>query len=133
MSEASQQLIRQWKILQALEASRVGCTVQELLTEHEVADKTIRRDPDVLQTVFPITVMIGEKSLKRWKIKPMAQQTGFQLTDLISIHMGRQFLEPLAGTPFWEGFHKVLSKVKGAVGEAGLQYVEKLSSTRGAD
>ena len=133
MSEGSQQVIRQWKILQALEASRVGRTVQELFTEYEVAYKTIRRDLDVLQTVFPITVVIGEKGLKRWKTKPMAQQTGFQLTDLISIHMGRQFLEPLAGTPFWEGFHKVLTKVKRAVGEAGLRYVEKLSSARGAD
>ncbi|MEZ6128327.1 MAG: WYL domain-containing transcriptional regulator [Planctomycetaceae bacterium] len=127
MNEASQQLIRQWKILQALEASRRGCTVAELLDEHEVSDKTIRRDLDSLQAVFPITTSTGDKGLKRWTMQPLSELLGFCLTDLISIHMGRQFLEPLAGTPFWEGFHKVLIKVRGAVGDAGLHYVEKLS------
>ena len=127
MSEASQQLVRQWKILQTLESARQGYTVQELREEHEVGDKTIRRDLQVLQTVFPITAVSGEKGLKRWKMAPLSEQLSFTYTDLISVVMSRRFLEPLAGTPFWEGHHKVLRKIKGALGEHGFRYCEKLN------
>ena len=62
-------------------------------------------------------------------MKPLSAQLGFCLTDLLSIHMARQFLEPLAGTPFWEGYRRVQQKVRGAVGDNGLRYIEKLSRT----
>lgn len=42
--------------------------------------------------------------------------------------MSQQFLEPLAGTPFWLGNRSVLRKVKGAIGENAVRYIEKLSA-----
>ena len=51
----SPQLVRQWKLLQMLEASRTGCAVQDLVAELEISDKTVRRDLKVLQTVFEIS------------------------------------------------------------------------------
>ncbi len=126
MSE-SPQLIRQWKILQLLEASRRGCTVQDLMQETAVSDKTIRRDIKVLQNVFDITETTGDGGVKRWQMEPLAEQLGFTYTDLISIVMSRRFLEPLAGTPFWEGHFKVLRKIKGALGDAGIEYCQKMN------
>jgi predicted DNA-binding transcriptional regulator YafY len=99
MSESSQ-LVRQWKLLLALESSHTGCTIQDLIAQLEMADKTIRRDLKVLKTVFRITETTGDKGRKRWHMQPLSEVAGFNLTDLLSIHMGRQFLEPLAGTPF---------------------------------
>ncbi len=126
MSE-SPQLVRQWKLLRLLEASRSGYTVLELVDETEMSDKTIRRDIKVLQTVFPIDEDVGDRGLKRFRMKPLAEQVGFTVTDLLSIHMSRQFLEPLAGSPFFEGHLNVQRKVKGVLGEQAVRYIEKIS------
>ncbi len=127
MSESSQ-LVRQWKILQLLEASRSGCTVQELIHETEVSDKTIRRDLKVLQTVFAINERTGDGGVKRWHMKPLADQLQFNYTELLSIHMSQQLLEPLAGTPFWQGNRSVLRKIKGSIGDSAVRYIEKLTA-----
>ena len=95
-----------------LEASRTGCSIQDLLTEVEASDKTIRRDLKVLATVFEITSAVGEGRIKRWKMKPLAEQLGFNYTELLSIHMSQQFMEPLAGTPFWEGNRAFFARSK---------------------
>lgn len=128
MSE-SQQLLRQWKLLQMLSDSRTGIPLQDLAREFEVSDRSIRRDLAVLQTAgFPLEECLCEHRRKRWKMKPFAELLGFTYADLISIIMSRRFLEPLAGTPFWEGHQKVVQKVKGALGDQGIRYCEKLNS-----
>ncbi|MEQ9410327.1 MAG: WYL domain-containing transcriptional regulator [Fuerstiella sp.] len=127
MSE-SPQLVRQWKILQLLEASRRGCAIQELVAEAEVSDKTVRRDIKVLQTVFDITERTGHGGVKRWSMKPLAEQLGFNLTELLSLYLSQQFLEPLAGTPFWEGNRSVFRKIQGALGDNAVRYLQKLSA-----
>ncbi len=98
------------------------------MSEAEVSDKTIRRDLKVLQNVFDIKERTGDSGVKRWRMKPLADQVGFNYTDLLSIHMSQQFMEPLAGTPFWEGNRNVLRKVKGAIGDNAVRYIEKLSA-----
>lgn len=127
MSESAQ-LVRQWKLLQMLEVSRIGCSIHELVSQAEVSEKTIRRDLKVLQTVFNITERIDNSRQKRWCMKPIADQLGFNLTELMSLHFSHQFLEPLAGTPFWEGNRSVFRKIKGALGDREIRYVEKLSA-----
>ena len=124
----STQLVRQWKLLQLLEASHTGCTISNLVNETEVSDKTIRRDIKVLQTVFDIRETTGDKGLKRWTMKPLAKQVGFNFTELLSMYMSQQFLEPMVGTPFWEGNRSVLRKVKNSIGENAVRYIEKLSA-----
>jgi predicted DNA-binding transcriptional regulator YafY len=53
MSE-SQQLLRQWKILQLLADSKVGYTIQELVETFDVSLRSIQRDIAVLQLAgFP--------------------------------------------------------------------------------
>ena len=127
MSE-SVQLTRQWKILRLLEDSRTGWTVKELIAETGVNDKTIRRDLKVLQREFDITETIGDGGVKRWKMPPLGEQMGFQLTELMSLHLAQQFLEPLAGTPLWDGSRSVFRKVKNALGDKAVRYLEKLNA-----
>jgi predicted DNA-binding transcriptional regulator YafY len=123
----SPQLIRQWTILRLLESFRNGCTIQELIDETEVSGKTIRRDLKVLQETFEIT-QSSKDGTKRWKMSPLAEQLGFNLTELLALHMSQQFVEPLAGTPFWQGSRSIFRKVKGALGDKGQRYIEKLST-----
>lgn len=129
MSE-SQQLLRQWKILQRLADSRVGLTLQELTNEFEVSLRCIQRDIALLQLAgFPLEDVIVSRNLKRWKMRPFGEQMDFNFADMISIVMSRRFLEPLAGTPFWEGHQKVYRKVRGALGEQALKFCEQLIHT----
>ena len=129
MSE-SQQLLRQWKLLQLLADSRFGIPLTELATQFEVSDRSIRRDLAVLQTAgFDIQEVIGDRGLKRWKMKPFSEQTGFTVTELLSVYMAQRFLEPLAGTPFWTGLHRVLGKIRGALGDQAIRYLHKLSGS----
>ncbi len=108
--------------------SRTGLTVRELTEDMSVSDKTIRRDLSVLQTAgFRISESVGDFGLKRWRMEGFEQHFGFTITELLSVYMGRQFLEPLAGTPFWEGQRKVFSKIRGALGEQAVRYLQKLS------
>jgi len=129
MSE-SKQLLRQWKILQGLADSKVGLTLQELTDEFEVSLRCIQRDIALLQLAgFPLEDVTVSRNLKRWRMRPFSEQMGFNFADMVSIVMSRRFLEPLAGTPFWEGHQKVYRKVRGALGEAAVKFCEQLNET----
>lgn len=126
----SQQLLRQWKMLQMLADSKVGYTVQELVDTFEVSLRSIQRDIALLQLAgFPLEDVTVSRNLKRWKMRPFSEQMAFNFADMISIVMSRRFLEPLAGTPFWEGHQKVYQKVRGALGEQALKFCERLHQT----
>lgn len=124
----SKSLIRQWRLLQFLADARHGYTVKELHQEMSVSVETIRRDlKDLAAAGFRVCETVGYRGLKRWRVEGFESQFGFTITDLLSIYMGRQFLESLAGTPFWDGQQKVFSKIRGALGEQGIRYLQKLS------
>ena len=129
MSE-SNSLIRQWRLLQFLADARHGYTVKELHAEMSVSVETIRRDLIELSTAgFQVRETIGFRGVKRWRVEGFEESFGFSITDLLSIYMGRQFLEPLAGTPFWDGQQKVFSKIRGALGPTALNYLRKLAAS----
>jgi len=126
----SQQLLRQWKLLQMLAESRFGILLTDLATQFEVSDRTIRRDLVLLQAAgFKIEELNGDQGRKRWKMKSFAEQTGFTVTELLSILVAQRFLEPLAGTPFWTGMHRVYNKIRHALGEQAIRYLHKLSGS----
>ena len=51
----NQEVIRQWKVLHALESSRHGATIDGLASELDVTTRTIRRDLAALQEAgFPL-------------------------------------------------------------------------------
>lgn len=129
MSE-SKSLIRQWRLLRQLADARVGYTVKELQADMSVSIETIRRDlNDLRDAGFRVRESIGFRGVKRWRVEGFDESFGFTITDLLSIYMGRQFLEPLAGTPFWEGQQKVFSKIRGALGPTAINYLKKLTAS----
>jgi predicted DNA-binding transcriptional regulator YafY len=125
----SKTLVRQWRLLQFLADARVGYSVKELHHEMGVSVETIRRDlKDLAAAGFQVRDSVGYRGLKRWRVEGFRNEFGFTITDLLSIYIGRQFLEPLAGTPFWDGQQKAFSKIRGALGEQAIRYLEKLTA-----
>ena len=126
----SKALIRQWRLLRFLADARTGYTVKELQQEMGVSIETIRRDlKDLSCAGFNVCESVGYRGVKRWRVEGFEDNFGFTITDLLSIYMGRQFLEPLAGTPFWDGQQKVFSKIRGALGPTAINYLKKMTAS----
>lgn len=126
----SKALIRQWRLLRLLADARTGYTVKEIQQETGVSIETVRRDlRDLTDAGFKVREATGYRGVKRWRVEGFEDGFTFSITDLLSIYMGRQFLETLAGTPFWEGQQKVFSKIRGALGPSAINYLKKLASS----
>lgn len=101
------------RYLQWIEESRYGLTVEEIRRNDEVGDKTVRR---VLATMankgwIESTTRSGQRNKKYWivrKVPPIQ----FSRIELLSLSLGQQMMQPLAGTPLYAGFHSLLAKVK---------------------
>jgi proteasome accessory factor B len=124
----SKSLIRQWRLLRFLADARIGYTVKELKQELGVSMKTARRDLENLaEAGFQVREKVGVRGVKRWRVEGFEDGFHLNISDLLSIYAGRQFLEPLAGTPFWDGQQKVFNKIRGALGEPAMKYLQKLA------
>ncbi len=127
----SPQIIRQWSVLRSLAARRFGVSVQELASELTVNERTIRRDLAALREVgFPIEERSVENGRKLWSV---SKDAGFgdltlNLTEVLSLYVGRQLMEPLAGTLFWEGTHGSYKKIRATLPDGAIRYLDQLSA-----
>src|SRR5262245_24239975 len=116
------QLIRQHKLLQLLERTRAGQTLEELqadmakeLALKSLHKKTVKRDVEALIAAgFDIehqsqargkVFRLGPRTRQAYRIQASA-------TELIALSLGRDLLYPLAGTPFWQAIESFWSKLK---------------------
>lgn len=127
----SQQLQRQWSLVRLLCARRFGCTVRELADELNMSQKSIRRDLQTLTAAgFPLSEEVERHGRKRWRL---ASDSGvpsltFTFEEAASLHLGHTFLEPLAGTVFWEGSRQAFRKIRTTLGDSALRYLEKMAT-----
>ena len=100
----NQEVIRQWKVLHALESSRHGATIDALASDLEVTTRTIRRDLAALQEAgFPLYDERDEDGRAHWRLDGQVLkglETGFTLAELCALYLSRNMLEAVAGTPF---------------------------------
>ena len=100
----NQEVIRQWKVLHALESSRHGTTIPSLAAELNVTTRTIRRDLAALQEAgFPLFDERDEDGGVRWRLDGQVLkglETGFTLQELCALYLSRNLLEAVAATPF---------------------------------
>ena len=123
-------LVRQWLLLKTLSARHYGVTVQEMAEELGVNQKTIRRDLDTFKSVgFPVDETTVDHGQKKWSINSGAGQVGlnFNMDEALAFYMSRRFLEPLAGTLFWEAAQSALKKIRACLGKPALAYLEKMA------
>jgi predicted DNA-binding transcriptional regulator YafY len=118
----NEQLIRQHRLLQILERSRFGRTVEEL--QHDLVSelglvslhpRTVRRDLEALQAAG---LDVSSQSIVRgevWRLGPRSRGTArvqATSTELIALSLSRDLLYPLAGTPFWQGIESFWNKLQ---------------------
>lgn len=121
----NEQLIRQHKLLQLLELSRFGRTLEELrgdlvadLGLSNLHERTVRRDIEALQAAgFDIQT----DQLERGRVYRLGSnntgvhEIGISATELIALSIGRELLFPLVGTQYWRGIETFWNKVQEAV------------------
>ena len=93
----NQEVIRQWKVLHALESSRHGVSIDALADELDVTTRTIRRDLAALQEAgFPLYDERDDDGRVRWRLDGQVLkglETGFTLAELCALYLSRNLLE----------------------------------------
>ena len=124
------EVIRQWKILRTLEASRHGESVAGLAKQCGVTERTIWRDVASLQEVgFPL---IDEKpgGRTRWKLLPQGlkglENSGLTIAELASLYFSRALVQCLVGTPFQEDASSAMGKVAAALPSRMRAFLDRL-------
>lgn len=106
-------LVRQWTLLRVLSDRHEGAAVRDLAAEMRVSQRTVHRDLETFQAVgFPLEEIVEEFGRKRWCLDPAKTQVslGFTFDEAIALYLGRRFLDPLAGTVFWEAAQRARTR-----------------------
>lgn len=136
--ERHSEIVRQWRILLALEGRARGMTLSEVqeAAGDGVSDRTIRRDLDALaQAGFPVeTAKRDSKTvylLNREVFKGVAA-TGFSLSELCALHLSRTVLTAVAGDPFTDSLASAFDKLYDALPPSMWKFIESLPDALGA-
>lgn len=130
--ERHTEIVRQWRLLLALEGHARALTLQELqgAAGDQVSDRTIRRDLDALaQAGFPIEVARSDGktrySLNREVFGGLAT-AGFSLSELGALYLSRTLLSALVGGPFHDSLASAFDKLTDALPPALWRFVDQL-------
>ena len=135
----NEQLIRQHKLLQLLEISRFGRTLDELRGElvadlglSTLHERTVRRDVEALQAAgFDIQT----ETLERGKVLKLGQaatgvhEVGISASEMIALSIGRELLYPLVGTQYWRGIESFWNKVQETVPDGVFDHYARYRKT----
>lgn len=128
----NQEVIRQWKVLHALESSRHGASIDGLAGELDVTTRTIRRDLAALQEAgFPLYDERDDDGRVRWRIDGAilkGLETGFTLAELCALYLSRNLLEAVAGTPFQRDLTNAFARLEKMLSPRMRQFLDRLPS-----
>jgi proteasome accessory factor B len=132
----NQEVIRQWRLLHALESSRHGATIDGLAAELEVTTRTIRRDLAALQEAgFALYDEHDEQGRVRWRLDGQALhglESGFTLPELCAMYLSRNLLEAVAGTPFQRDLTNAFARLEKMLSPRMRQFLDRLPSVLAA-
>jgi predicted DNA-binding transcriptional regulator YafY len=118
-------------LLRTMRARRYGITVREMAREMGVAEKTIRRDLKLFERIgIRLSQADGSHGRKTWRLAGTADlpPLAFSYDEAVVLYLGRRFLEPMAGTQFWEAAHSAMTKIKSTLSESALRYLDRFPS-----
>ena len=123
------EVIRQWTILKALEASR-RATIDDLAKQTGVTTRTIRRDLDALQEAgFPLFDELHDGK-KYWTLEQKAfrrlDDTAFTLAELSALYFSRTLVECLSGTPFERDVRSAFEKLSAALTPGMREFLDRM-------
>jgi proteasome accessory factor B len=126
----NQEVIRQWKVLHALESSRHGTTIPALAGDLRVTTRTIRRDLAALQEAgFPIFDERDDEGHVRWRLDGQVLkglETGFTLPELCALYLSRNLLEAVGATPFQRDLTLAFRRLEKLLTPRMRQFLDRL-------
>jgi predicted DNA-binding transcriptional regulator YafY len=126
----NQEVIRQWRVLHALESSRHGATINALADDLEVTTRTIRRDLAALQEAgFPLYDEKSDEGRVLWRLDGQILkgiETGFTLAELCALYLSRNLLEAVAGTPFQRDLTNAFGRLEKMLSPRMRQFLDRL-------
>lgn len=126
----NQEVIRQWKVLHALEASRHGVGIDALAGSLDVTTRTIRRDLAALQEAgFPLYDERDEEGRVRWRLDGQVLkglETGFTLAELCALYLSRNLLDAVAGSPFQRDLTNAFARLERMLSPRMRQFLDRL-------
>jgi len=132
----NQEVIRQWKVLHALETSRHGVSIDALSRELDVTTRTIRRDLAALQEAgFPLYDERDDDGRVLWRIDGQVLkglETGFTLAELCAMYLSRNLLEAVAGIPFQRDLTNAFSRLEKMLSPRMRKFLDRLPSVLAA-
>lgn len=124
------QILRQWKILRGLEASRRGLTVAELraVVDEPCTARTLYRDLEQLeQAGFPIV-----KTESRWQILSSgagAWNLPIDPTQVLALRISEELLKPLQGSWLAQPLESLRARISAMLTPQARAYVEELRTS----
>lgn len=132
----NQEVIRQWRLLHALESSRHGATIDGLARDLDVTTRTIRRDLAALQEAgFALFDERDDNGRVRWRIDGRVLhglESGFTLSELCALYLSRNLLEAVAGTPFQRDLSNAFGRLEKMLSPRMRQFLDRLPSVLAA-
>jgi len=132
----NQEVIRQWKLLHALESSRHGATIAALADQLQVTTRTIRRDLAALQEAgFPLFDDHDEDGHARWRLDGQllkGLESGFTLPELCALYLSRNLLEAVAATPFQRDLGLAFGRLGKLLSPRMRQFLDRLPAVLAA-
>jgi predicted DNA-binding transcriptional regulator YafY len=126
----NQEVIRQWKLLHALESSRHGASIDALSKELDVTTRTIRRDLAALQEAgFALYDERDDDGHVKWRLDGQVLKgidTGFTLSELCALYLSRNLLEAVAGTPFQRDLTNAFERLAKMLSPRMRQFLDRL-------
>lgn len=128
--------LRIFRILHYLETSRTGLRVGEIHERLEQDDfavdkRTVHRDLELLQSAFIPLENEGSGPESRWKLSPFAelkQNIHFTFQEILSLYLGRRYLEHLKGSPFYSALDSLFIKLEKVLGTKSEVFQELLQT-----
>jgi predicted DNA-binding transcriptional regulator YafY len=128
----NQEVIRQWKLLHALESSRHGASIDGLARDLDVTTRTIRRDLAALQEAgFALYDERDDAGRVKWRLDGQVLhgiESGFTLSELCALYLSRNLLEAVAGTPFQRDLINAFARLEKMLTPRMRQFLDRLPS-----
>ena len=103
-------------------------TILEMAREVEVGDRAIRRDLNLFRSIgFRLEETTGDRGCGTGQMvgEPGNPPLTFIFEEAGALYMGRQFLKPLAWTPFRSSTQRARGKVRASLGKSMSEYLDR--------